>query len=178
LADKFALIFRRKRRRNVAGTIDDITKEGSHVNAPNWLMMYDVPGLIIDLFIWVLHHPDQVSANTTLFHLKQQFAWLGGLVEDGQKHFAVSFLGGTAIMAKYDAIQSLGGGKFYWTRARLEALKNQLVSTQEPDQVADYFGIDRNDVQRGMKKLSKIFDPESCPQSISCTKSDSLNDKR
>jgi hypothetical protein len=156
LIEKYQLIIHRKRRRNVAGTIDDIPTQGSHLHLPEWLAHYDVTDMIVNRIQWMMSHPGEAEVNTAMSSLNQQFGALGGLVEDGQKHFAITFLGGSAIMARYDAIHNVGQGQFYWTRARLEKLQNKFASGATPAEVAASFGIHGDEIKRGVKKLLKM----------------------
>jgi hypothetical protein len=156
LVDKCGLVVHRRRHRNVAGTIDDISRHGSDgmVDLHDWLTGMSVVEL---LFALIALPYDPAEARKQWLGMAQQFVHVAGSVDDGQKDGAVTALAGSAIMPRMAAIENAGGGKFYWTRARKEQLAVQWMSTPNLEGTARALELDPDIVQKGLKKLQKMI---------------------
>jgi hypothetical protein len=156
LVERHGMIIHRKRHRNIGGTTDDRTKRDGLLDWYDWMGGCDIADLLIGLLV---ESPVPGGPMTQpLFWLVSQFAWLGEQVHDGQRHRSVTVLGGHSIMPRIQAIETLGGGKFYWTRHRLERLKDMTDDGATPAQIAEALGIEEpTDLARGLKKFDKLI---------------------
>jgi hypothetical protein len=100
--------------------------------------------------------PDLGNAHPRCLAGRSQFAALLGSIKDGQKVPPVTFLGGTAIMARFEAIAAVAGhGKVSWTMKHLLELDQLCRMGKTVEQMASHFSATVAEIERGCRRLAK-----------------------
>jgi hypothetical protein len=143
------------RRRNLAGTIDDISRRDQLLDLPVIL-----PGLNHA-------HVLMIALITTLV---TQFAMLVRAVEEDQKQPIVTCLGGTPVTTRLIALQGVSSHcELHWTLGHYTQLSDLIARGDSSEAIVAIPQIKQDEFERGYKKIEKSFleltqKPDCSPQ--------------
>jgi hypothetical protein len=156
IVEHWGLTLTRKRQRNISGVYDGMIPGEDFEDLQDIFAGYNLGKQLWDILGNTGTVQDLVAADPRFQACVSDFAVLLGRIKDGQRLPPLTYLGGTSIMARIEAIDKISGHtKLYWTVRHLLQLQEHLASGKSLPEIASLFGATVPEIQRGCKKLAK-----------------------
>jgi hypothetical protein len=156
IAEHWGLTLKRRRQRNSSGVYDGTLTDDEFLGLNDLFAGYNPAEVILQIVPWIGAVPDPSDAHPGFRTCHQDLAILLGRIRVGQKLSAVTCLGGTAIVARFQAINKIAGHtKLDWTGTHLGTLQGLLSHRMSVQDIASDFNATVPEIERGCKKLRK-----------------------
>jgi hypothetical protein len=131
IAEHWGLATRRKRQHNASAVYDGMLAGDEFLDLNDMFDGYNPAEVMFEVLGWTGAVPDLINEHAGWKRCQEDFARaeprLLGRIKDGQKLPALTWLSGTAIVARFEAISKITGHtKLYWPVAHLLTLQGLL----------------------------------------------------
>jgi hypothetical protein len=152
----WGLTLKSRRQRNISGIYDGMLPGEEFLDLSDAFPGYNPAHLLFQVLHDTYGDPVLVHAHASFVVCRSYFAILLGKIKDGQKLPTVTCFGGTAIMARYEAIERVRGHtKAYWTVKNIMELNDLVASGGSVAEIASHFDTTVEELERGFRELRK-----------------------
>jgi hypothetical protein len=156
IVEHWRLTLKRRRQRTISGIYDGMLPGQEFLDLSDAFPGYNPAHLLFQVIRDTCGDPVLVHALANFVVCRSHFAILLGKIKHGQKLPIVTYFGGTAIMARYEAIERVRGHtKVSWTVKNIMEFNDLAVSGRSVTEIASHFDTTVEELERGFRKLRK-----------------------